>query len=564
MDSNAHASKLLSNCSFDSDGTLYKNNPFIVFNKLHSLRLLGTKGQCDFIVKTGGQEFFVHSLVMSAQSDFFAAAMMHPMIESEHRVVELNSISPKTFQLVLDFFYQQQVTINKTNVYDLIDASYFLLITQLQQVCTAFLSRMIDDNSCLDIWRLGKLYCNSLLESTGMNHVLLNFLTVSKKPSFCHLSLEELLFFVARDNIKVLNEEQVFEAVFTWVVHDKKHRECHFPQLLQHLRLAHLPADFLRVEISAGRIPLGCTETNGIQTTSEEKRHSYSMSDTLILKKPWGSLVAVNIDTEKEFVCLRQDKKQTPYATVANDRVFVIRHLSARKFSDAQRFSVESMRQIIKPVTLHSPRERATFVAHGNTLYLIGGRSGKYLFVYMECYDTHSNIWRAYAGPSDVRYNHLCAVYKDYIYVYGGCTLDGNVESPVKTLEVYDIANEKWSYLASSPVYITSGKMVAVQDHLIIATSPDERDCQEHMQIYSIEKDRWSVIQKLPFPNTAALKIFVHGEKLHFPIYKSLNLYVSNPCVINIKAKKWKRTHFPLQPCDEIIGVIQMENYHFM
>ena len=67
---------------------------------------------------------------------------------------------------------------------------------------------------------------------------------------FFRLSAEQLSDLVASDNLSVTSEEEVFEAVVTWVNHDRAQREASVSVVMSNVRFPLLARDYLieRVE----------------------------------------------------------------------------------------------------------------------------------------------------------------------------------------------------------------------------------------------------------------------------------------------------------------------------
>lgn len=59
------------------------------------------------------------------------------------------------------------------------------------------------------------------------------------------LSMSELADLLGRDDLSVDSEEQVYEALISWVKHDSQSRENHLFQLLQSIRLPLVGPNYL-------------------------------------------------------------------------------------------------------------------------------------------------------------------------------------------------------------------------------------------------------------------------------------------------------------------------------
>ena len=54
-----------------------------------------------------------------------------------------------------------------------------------------------------------------------------NFQEVMKQEEFLQLPQAQLIDIISSDVLDVSSEEQVYEAVMSWIKHDKDERRCH-------------------------------------------------------------------------------------------------------------------------------------------------------------------------------------------------------------------------------------------------------------------------------------------------------------------------------------------------
>ena len=113
----------------------------------------------------------------------------------------------------------------------------------------------------------------------------------------------------------------------------------------------------------------------------------------------------------------------------------------------------------------------AAAVTLAGLLYVTGGysciQSGcvahPYLFAYNDSSNA-SNAWQPKHNMTVNRFFHAATVLLNRIYVVGGC----NYSTPIATMEVYDVATNGWTLLASVAVPRLHLSLVAF-DHLFYA-----------------------------------------------------------------------------------------------
>src|SRR5436305_6945719 len=84
-------------------------------------QLLSTGNNYDLIIQAGeGQnmkEFFVHSLILSARSTYFKAALSKEWAKKENEIIIFKkpNISPEVIELILKYLYTGTINFNKQN-----------------------------------------------------------------------------------------------------------------------------------------------------------------------------------------------------------------------------------------------------------------------------------------------------------------------------------------------------------------------------------------------------------------------------------------------------------------
>ena len=202
--------------------------------KLHELRKDNVL--CDVTLRIEGQDFAAHRCVLSAASPYFRSLFTSGFRENQDSVVELQEIKTTTMDQALRFIYTGEALVNASNAQDLLRTADYLIIPSLKAKVSDYLKDTIHASNCLEMGSLAIQYgCKSLKEAAAA-YKLQNFVSVVEADDFKALNFERIKELVLHDDIIVSKEEEVYEAVVTWVKHDVSSREKLFPELLKCLR----------------------------------------------------------------------------------------------------------------------------------------------------------------------------------------------------------------------------------------------------------------------------------------------------------------------------------------
>ena len=106
-----------------------------------------------------------------------------------------------------------------------------------QDVCVEFLKQHLDPINCLGIWDFADRYDCGDLVGIAADFSKNNFQEVMKQEEFLRLPLAKFIAIISSDVLNVRSEEQVFNAVMTWIRRDVEERKSHLAELLRCVRL---------------------------------------------------------------------------------------------------------------------------------------------------------------------------------------------------------------------------------------------------------------------------------------------------------------------------------------
>lgn len=206
-----------------------------LYKKMDEFRRQGIL--CNTILQVDGQEFPAHKNILAASSAYFLGLFTSDMKERHQNEVKLEGFKSLVMDDLLNYIYTGEVEITDENVKELVFAGDYLLIDSLKDKGSMYLEGTLSPSNCLSVRAFSEKYeCGELVYKSE-SFILDNFVAVSKSEEFLHLCFSEIEKLISLDDVIVETEEQVYEAVISWVKHDVDDRKTDFAQLLSKVRL---------------------------------------------------------------------------------------------------------------------------------------------------------------------------------------------------------------------------------------------------------------------------------------------------------------------------------------
>ena len=229
MDDESHRCK--------SNSYLYKpkDHSSVMFSYLSKLRKSDIF--CDITIIIANNKYRAHKIILTAASPYFEAMFLSGMAESHQDSVVLQNIDTAAFESILNMIYEGQIFISVTTVQSILFAASIFQIDHLKMACSDFLIKELTPLNCLGIMMFAEAHgCCDLME-TSHRHALSRFTEVSQSEEFLVLGLEQVTSMLRLDNLKVNDEEDIFDAAMGWINYSREERSQHVAILLQQVRL---------------------------------------------------------------------------------------------------------------------------------------------------------------------------------------------------------------------------------------------------------------------------------------------------------------------------------------
>ena len=197
------------------------------------------KLMCDIeLITLDRMHFKAHKLVLATCCDYFYDIFA----DSEYdrglvSQVEVQELSGKILEVVLEAMYTGKVRIEASNVDDLLQAASTLGVFVIVDACEDFLMEHVSKENCLQLLGTAFQYNLNRLTDAALEIGAKNFQTISRKQLFRSLPVEHLVPMLKRNDLEVDNELEVFQRVLAWIEEDKQNRLQHAANVMATIRL---------------------------------------------------------------------------------------------------------------------------------------------------------------------------------------------------------------------------------------------------------------------------------------------------------------------------------------
>jgi len=424
---------------------------------------------CDVVLIVANKKIFAHRVILSACSPYFHAMFTGELAESRQTEVTIRDIDEAAMELLIDFCYTSKITVEENNVQTLLPAACLLQLQEIQDTCCEFLKRQLDPSNCLGIRAFADTHaCRDLLRIAD-KFTQNNFQEVMDSEEFLLLPPNQLVDIIASDELNVRTEEQVFNAVMSWVRYNAAERRPHLAAVVQHVRLPLLSPKFLVGTVStdilikaddscrdlvdeAKNYLLLPQERPLMQGPRTRSRKPVRCGEVLFAVGGWCSGDAIaSVErydpqaNEWRMVAPMSKRRCGVGVAVLNDLLFAVGgHDGQSYLNSIERYDPQT-NQWSSDVALTSTCRTSVGVAVlDGFMYAVGGQDGVSCLNVVERYDPQANKWQKVSSMSTRRLGVAVAVLGGLLYAIGGS--DGT--SPLNTVERYDPRANRWTPVA--------------------------------------------------------------------------------------------------------------------
>ncbi|KAK9509465.1 hypothetical protein O3M35_006777 [Rhynocoris fuscipes] len=423
---------------------------------------------CDVTLKAEDQSFSGHRLVLAASIPYFHGMFMHDMVESKQREITIHGIDAMALEALVNFAYSGRVTINTNNVQSLMVGASFLQLPRVRNACADFLKKRFHPHNVLGIRQFADTLGCSILVEAADKYIQQYFYDVSLSDEYLNLNANELLDIVKRDELHVISEEQVFEAIMHWVKKDAPTRKTELPRLLASVRMPLLAPHYLIDRVA----------------TEELIRTSHECRDLVDEARDYHLM-------PERRPLLQSFKTRPRCCNYIMGHIFAVGGLT--KTGD----SVSTV-EVFDPVvgrwrmaeSMSMFRSRVGVAVLKNRLYAFGGYNGSERLSTVEVFDPIKRVWSKVSPMHCKRSAVGAAALNDCLYVCGG--YDG--VSSLNTVECYQPDTDTWTIITSMQKHRSAGGVIAFEGFVYALGGHDGLSIFDSVERYDPHTCQWTSV----------------------------------------------------------------------
>ncbi|XP_008330229.1 kelch-like protein 7 [Cynoglossus semilaevis] len=487
-----------------------------IMGSMNNLRKQGIL--CDVTLVVQGKYFPAHRVVLAAASHFFNLMFTTRMMESMSHEVELRSAEPEIIEILIEFIYTAQISVNGSNVQSLLDAANQYQIEPVKKMCVEFLKGQIDATNCLGISALADCMDCPELKAAAEDFFQLHFTEVYKLDEFLLLDVEQLTRLLHQDKLTVRAEAQIYDAAVRWLKYDVCNRQQYMVEVLGCVRFPLVSKTFLsktvqaepliqdnpqclKMVISGMRyhlLSLEDREDLGESSRPRRKKHDYRIA--LFGGSQPQSCRYFN-PKESTWTDIRCpfEKRRDATAVFWDNVVYILggSQLFPIKRMDCYNVLKDSWYSKLGPPT---PRDSLAACAAQGKIYTSGGSEvGSSALDLFECYDTRTESWQVKTSMLLARCSHGSVEANGLIYVCGG-TVGNNVTGRIlANCEVYDPSTQKWRELSGMREARKNHGLVVVNNRIYAIGGQGTFGGLESVEYYDIASNEWQTAAPMPW-----------------------------------------------------------------
>ncbi|KAJ3592562.1 hypothetical protein NHX12_007689 [Muraenolepis orangiensis] len=458
---------------------------------------------------SAGRVFRCHRAVLSARSPYFRAMFTADMLErTADGPVTLAGVECEVLAALLRYAYTARLRITERNVQSLLEAADRMQFAAVKRACEDFLVRFLDVANCLGMRAFAQRHACGALEREARRLMLGTSKELLQQEEFLELrtgDVRSLLETWAGDGDD--DKEVAVLAVVRWVTHDLDNRLGHARDLLHSVRLD--PDD---AALSAALLSV-------LRHSSEDDE--VGIPSMVVHAAARVSPLPAHEDTK---VC--SGKGETVVAAAVQQ---VVRSTAGGKKPSPSMYSVGGYYwHPLAEVHIWDPwsdawtqgadmpghtRESYSVALLGANVYLTGGYRTHTVEAVeaVSVYDCDADAWTEGCPMLTARYYHCSVALGGCVYAVGGYRSG----APEQRAERYDPLKKKWFPVANMIQGVGNASACVVRDRIYVTGGHygNRGSCTyEHIQVYTVDTDEWSIITANPHPEYGLSSVSLHNK----------------------------------------------------
>ena len=208
---------------------------------------------CDVTLKVEGRSFQAHRNILAAASPYFKVMFGSNFKEKNESVINLeDTIATDVLELILDAIYTSNLHLTTENILEIAMAADFLEMKKILHLCDHFLYEHVTIDTCADYFKFARVLNLDQPAALAKKYILKYFKEVKKTEGFQNLDHRSVLEIVAARDVHISGQEiEIFRSICLWL-EDRSLPEKEVDALLtdsNYVRYRSIPKKLLEKEI---------------------------------------------------------------------------------------------------------------------------------------------------------------------------------------------------------------------------------------------------------------------------------------------------------------------------
>ena len=201
---------------------------------------------CDVTFIVNGKELSAHRVVLAACSQYFESMFIGEFSEPLDEPIVIEELSDDSLEMMIDFAYTSRIKITEKNVYSVFEAAELLQFSGVKGACFKFFKQQMNKSNCIRTWLFAESHnCTELLDAS-LKYIDCNFLDIVQGREFLDLDQPDIIVGItSREDLAITAEEQVYDAVLSWVYNKFEKRRKYSYEIFKSVRFPSISKDYL-------------------------------------------------------------------------------------------------------------------------------------------------------------------------------------------------------------------------------------------------------------------------------------------------------------------------------
>ena len=488
----------------------------------------------DVTIQTGHLSIRANRMVLSCCSIFFEKMFKSQMKERYESSITIHEINSTAVKYVIDYMYEESITVNNTTVMDILAAADFFQVAEIKLFCFEFLRKHVSSDSWYAVLSAAKLYRCDQLQKYTYQFITDHLDEITKSDDFKTITKSDLTSLISnlRENKKTVNESVICKLVIAWTKQDEEERKAAFADLFEMIHLDKVPVNFLECLFEESLVKNNPVCGNAITVALFNMLKTNQQ--TSIENNPFTIFsVGGSQGIRKVFEILNLSKRDEqkypdfPYAVIGhcsvklNGIVYCIGGCepgnTSNVYDEVYQINLNETNLKWKEyVSLNGKRCMMGAAIFRGCLVVAGGLNGQCILSSVEFSSDLLKIWKMAFPLLHKRCGNALAVCDGSLYALGG--FDGT--TCLSSVERLDYFNEPWQYVAPMLTPRLEFAVVSLNGCLYAIGGQSER--KKKLALKSVERyvpglNKWTSVCEMRFKRcyhcacVCDKKIFVIG-----------------------------------------------------